>query len=215
MDKQITLSKALECIKDGMTLMIGGFLATGGPNKLIDALLNTDVRDLTIICNDTGFPDKGLGKLIVAKRVKKVIVSHVGTNPETGNQYKSGELEIEFNPQGTLAERIRCGGSGLGGVLTAVGMGTVIQEGKQIVKVGGKDYLLETPLRADVALLKAALADEFGNLIYKGTAQNFNPVMATAADLVIAEVEDILPLGSMTPETVHTPGIYVDYIIKL
>ena len=204
MKKEITLDQAVSMVKDGMTVMVGGFLGVGA----------SGVKDLTVICNDTAFPDKSLGKLVVNKQIKKLIVSHVGTNPETGNQMNAGELEVEFSPQGTLAERIRAKGAGLGGVLTTTGMGTLVAEGKPVVNVDGKDYLLEKPLGADIALLGASIADESGNLVYKGTTQNFNPVMAMAADLVIVEAEKVVPVGEIAPEAVHTPGIFVNYIYK-
>ena len=197
-----------------MTLMIGGFLGHGAPEKIIDELVASGVKDLTLIVNDSGFPDKGCGKLVANNRVKKLIVSHIGTNPHSGQKMNSGEMEIEFSPQGSLAERVRSGGAGLGGVLTPVGMSTVVEEGKQIIRVDGKDYLLEKPLRADVALIYASVGDEMGNLIYKGTMKNFNPLMAMAADTVIAEVADIKPTGELAPETIHTPCIFVDYIVK-
>ncbi len=214
MSKQISIIEAVSHVKSGMTVMVGGFLAVGGPNKIIDALMETDVKDLTIICNDTTYVDRGIGKMIVAKKVKKVIVSHIGTNPETGNQINSGELQVEFCPQGTLAERVRAGGAGLGGILTPVGLGTVIAEGKQVICVDGKDYLLEKPLRADVALLGVSRADEAGNLFWKGDSKNFNSLMATAADVVIAQVEEIVPTGSIAPECVHIPFVYVNYLVK-
>ncbi len=214
MNKEITLKEAVDKIQDGMTLMIGGFLAVGAPTQIVDALVEKGVKDLTIICNDTAFPDKSLGKLIVNHQVKKLYVSHIGTNPETANQMNAGELEIEFCPQGTLAERIRAKGAGLGGVLTATGLGTIIAEGKEIITVDGKEYLLEKPLGADVAIIGASIADEMGNLIYKGTTQNFNPIMATAADLVIAEVEELVKVGEIAPERIHTSGVYVDYIYR-
>ena len=214
MKKEISLEQAVAMVKDGMTVMIGGFLGVGAPIQIVDALAESGVKDLTVICNDTAFPDKSLGKLIVNKQIKKVIVSHVGTNPETGNQMNAGELEVEFSPQGTLAERIRAKGAGLGGVLTATGLGTIIEKGKEKVTVDGKEYLLEKPLGADVALLGASIADESGNLIYKGTTQNFNPTMATAADLVIVEAEQVVKTGELSPESIHTSGVYVDYIYK-
>ena len=210
MKKEITLDQAVSMVKDGMTVMVGGFLGVGAPLRIMDALAESGVKDLTVICNDTAFPDKSLGKLVVNKQIKKLIVSHVGTNPETGNQMNAGELEVEFSPQGTLAERIRAKGAGLGGVLTTTGMGTLVAEGKPVVNVDGKDYLLE----ADIALLGASIADESGNLVYKGTTQNFNPVMAMAADLVIVEAEKVVPVGEIAPEAVHTPGIFVNYIYK-
>lgn len=197
-----------------MTVMVGGFLANGTPNAIVDALAKSGVKNLTLICNDTAFPDKGVGQWIANKQVKKLIVSHIGTNPYTSEQMNSGELDIEFVPQGTLAERVRCGGAGLGGFLTTTGMGTVVAEGKPVVQVDGKEYLLEKPLRADVALVGASLGDKSGNLVYKGTSQNFNPLMASAADLVIAEIEDLVEVGELFPELVKTPGIFVDYIIE-
>ena len=214
MSKLITVEEAVSKIKSGMTLMIGGFLAAGTPNKIVEALSKTDIKDLTIIANDTAYPDKGIGLLITNKQVKKVIASHVGTNPNTIQQFDDKELIVEFVPQGTLAERIRCGGAGLGGVLTPTGLGTVVEEGKQKMTINGKEYLLEMPLRADVALLGASISDESGNLIYKGTTQNFNPMMATAADLVIAEAQEIVKDGEISPERVHTPGIYVKHLVK-
>ncbi|MCL2739212.1 MAG: CoA transferase subunit A [Bacteroidales bacterium] len=214
MNKIISISEAASYVKDGMTVMVGGFMGTGGPNRIMDALLAGGVKGLTIICNDTAFPDKGVGKLIVNKQIKCVIASHIGTNPVTIEQMNNGTLSMIFYPQGTLAECIRAAGAGLGGVLTPTGLGTVIAEGKQVISVDGKDYLLEKPLRADIALLYASIADESGNLIYKGTTQNFNPIMATAADLVIAEVEKIVPTGSLSPETVHTSSIFVNYLAK-
>ena len=214
MDKFITVDEAVAKIKSGMTLMIGGFLAAGTPNKIVEALSKTDVKDLTIIANDTAYPDKGIGLLITNKQVKKVIASHIGTNPNTIQQLNDKELIVEFSPQGTLAERIRCGGAGLGGVLTPTGIGTVVEEGKQKLTIDGKEYLLEKPLHADIALIGANIADETGNLIYKGTTQNFNPMMATAADLVIAEAQEVLKTGEIPMENVHTPGIYVNYIVR-
>lgn len=172
------------------------------------------MKNLILIVNDTAYPDKGCGQLIANKQVKKVIVSHIGTNPCTSEQMNSGELEIEFSPQGTLAERIRSGGAGLGGVLTPTGIGTLVAEGKQVLNIDGKDYLLEKPLRADVALIGASVGDESGNLVYKGTTQNFNPLMATAADLVIAEVQELVETGDLYPELIKTPGIFVDFLVK-
>ena len=214
MDKFITVDEAVAKIKSGMTLMIGGFLAAGTPNKIVEALSKTDVKDLTIIANDTAYPDKGIGLLITNKQVKKVIASHIGTNPNTVQQLNDKELIVEFSPQGTLAERIRCGGAGLGGVLTPTGIGTVVEEGKQKLTIDGKEYLLEKPLHADIALIGANISDETGNLIYKGTTQNFNPMMATAADLVIAEAQEVVKTGEIPMENVHTPGIYVNYIVR-
>ncbi len=214
MKKLISVEEAVAKVTDGMTVMIGGFLANGTPNAIVSALAKSGVKNLTLIVNDTAFPDRGCGQLIANKQVKKVIVSHIGTNPCTSEQMNSGELEIEFCPQGTLAERVRAGGAGLGGILTPTGIGTLVAEGKQILNIDGKDYLLEKPLRADVALVGASVGDDAGNLVYKGTTQNFNPLMATAADLVIAEIEELVGQGELYPELVRTPGIFVDYIVK-
>ncbi len=214
MNKFISLEEATAKVKDGMSLMMGGFLAVGSANRIIDALVEAGVKDLTLICNDTAFPDRGLGKLIANKQVKKVITSHIGTNPATIDQMNAGEIEVEFNPQGTLAERVRAAGAGLGGFLTPTGVGTMVAEGKEVVTVDGKDFLLEKPLRADVAILGASIADESGNLVYKGTTQNFNPLMATAADVVIAEVEEVVATGTFRPEEVTTPSIFVDFMVR-
>ena len=214
MGKQVkTWQEALSVVQDGMTVMIGGFLAVGTPEGLIDQLLKSNVRDLVVIGNDTGFIDKGIGRLVVAGRCREVIVSHVGTNAETGKQMHSGELKVTLVPQGTLAEQIRAGGAGLGGILTPTGIGTVVAEGKQVIEVGGKAYLLELPLRADVALIKAHQADAKGNLVYRRSARNFNPLMAKAADVVIAEVDEIVPVGSLDPDAIVTPGLLVDVLI--
>ena len=214
MSKFISIEEAVSKVKDGMTIMVGGFLANGTPNKIVDALAKSGVNNLTLICNDTAYPDKGVGQLIANKQVKKLFVSHIGTNPHTSEQMNSGELEIEFCPQGSLAERVRAGGCGLGGILTQTGMGTIVAEGKQIVNVDGKDYLLEKPLRADIALVGASLGDKAGNLVYRGTSQNFNPLMASAADLVIAEVNELVEVGEIAAENVKTPSIMVDFIVK-
>mgnify|MGYP001144418576 FL=1 len=214
MSKFISIEEAGSKVKDGMTIMVGGFLANGTPNKIVDALAKSGVKNLTLICNDTAYPDKGVGQLIANKQVKKLFVSHIGTNPHTSEQMNSGELEIEFCPQGSLAERVRAGGCGLGGILTQTGMGTIVAEGKQIVNVDGKDYLLEKPLRADIALVGASLGDKAGNLVYRGTSQNFNPLMASAADLVIAEVNELVEVGEIAAENVKTPSIMVDFIVK-
>jgi len=200
-------------LHDNQSVMIGGFLECGVPEFLVDLIIDEGIKDLVLIANDTGFQEKKLGSLIVNKRVKKVIVSHIGTNPETGRQMNENEIEVELVPQGTLAERIRSYGAGLGGILTPTGVGTVVEEGKEKIKVNGREYLLELPLRADVALIKAWKADESGNLIYRYTARNFNQVMAMAADLVIVEAEEIVPSGSLNSNEVMTPGIFVDYII--
>lgn len=214
MNKAIEISELKEKFHDGMSIMIGGFLANGTPERIVDALVESGVKDLTMIVNDTSYPNRGCGRLIANKQVKHLIVSHIGTNPMTGEQMNSGELDIEFSPQGTLAERIRVGGSGLGGVLTKTGMGTDVAKGKEVVSVDGEDYLLERPLRADFAFIKGSVGDETGNLVYKGTTQNFQPLMAMAADCVVAEIEQMLPVGQISPEAIHTSGIFVDYILQ-
>jgi acetate CoA/acetoacetate CoA-transferase alpha subunit len=198
--------------RDGMTAMVGGFMGVGTPQGLITAMLAADIKDITLIANDTAFVETGVGPLIVGHKVKKVIASHIGTNPETGRQMIAGELDVELVPQGTLAERVRAGGSGLGGVLTPTGVGTVVEEGKVKMMVDGREYLLEKPLFAEVALLKAHKADKAGNLIYHRSARNFNPLMALAADLVIVQVEEIVEIGEIDPDEVMTPGILVDKI---
>lgn len=212
--KVVTIDEAISHVKDGMTVFIGGFLAVGTPEKLIDGLIEKGVKDLTIIANDTGYPDRGIGRLVCNNQVKKVIASHIGTNPETGRKMHSGEMEVELCPQGTLAERIRVGGNGLGGVLTPTGLGTIVAEGKEIIKVDGKEYLLEKPLRADVALLNGSVVDEFGNIVFAKTTKNFNPMMATAADKVIVFAEKLVKTGEIDPDHVMTSGIFVDYIVK-
>jgi acetate CoA/acetoacetate CoA-transferase alpha subunit len=214
MSKLISTNEAASKIKDGMTLMIGGFLANGSPHKMIDALIESGVKNLTVICNDTAYPDRGVGRLIANKQVSKLQVSHIGTNPSTIEQLNSGELEIEFCPQGTLAERVRAGGNGLGGILTPTGLGTLVAEGKTTMVVDGKEYLLEKPIRADVALIRASRGDKSGNLTYRGTSRNFNPIMATAADCVIAEIDDCVEVGEIAPENVVTPALFIDYIIS-
>lgn len=188
-------------------------MGVGTPEKLVSALLDSNIKDITLIANDTAFVETGVGPLVANNRVKKVITSHIGTNPETGRKMIAGEIEVDLVPQGTLAERVRAGGSGLGGILTPTGVGTVVEEGKEKITVDGRDYLLEKPLRADVALLKAYKADKAGNLVFHQSARNFNPIMALAADLVIVQVESIVEVGEIDPNDVVTPGILVDKIL--
>lgn len=214
MNKVTTITQALESVQDGMTVMIGGFLAVGTPELLVDALLAKGTKDLTVIANDTAFPDKGIGKLVVNRRLHKAIVSHIGTNPETGRQMNAGELQVELVPQGTLAERIRAGGAGLGGILTPTGLGTMIAEGKDMIVIDGREYLLEKYLKADVALIKAHTADTAGNLLFHRSARNFNPLMAMAAGTVIVQAENIVEAGHIDPDQVMTPGIVVDWIVR-
>ena len=211
--KRIHYSDLRPRLKDGMSILFGGFLAVGTPEGIVQEILDSGVKDLTIIGNDSGTPELGVGRLIVAKRVKKLIASHIGTNPETGRQMIAGEIDVELVPQGTLAERIRCGGAGLGGVLTATGIGTVIEEGKTKLTFDGVEYLVERPLRADIAIVKAHRADALGNLVYRRSARNFNPLVAMAADFVVAEVEELIETGAIDPDMVMTPSVIVDALI--
>ena len=213
MDKLIRLEDAVNLVRDGDTVMIGGFLAVGTPERLIDALIAKGVKDLTLICNDTGFVDRGVGKMVVAKMFKKIYASHVGTNKETGRQMMEGETEVVLVPQGTLIEQIRAGGFGLGGVLTKTGLGTLVEKDKQIVEVDGERYLLEKPMRANVALLYAEKADTKGNLSFHGATRNFNTYMGAAADISIVEAGELVNLGDMCPDEVVVPGVFVKYIV--
>lgn len=212
--KALTVTSAVEMIPDGASLMIGGFMGTGSPHRLIEELVHQGRKDLTVIANDTARPGFAIGKLIDAKLVRRVIASHIGTNPETQRQMIAGELDVELVPQGTLVERIRAGGYGLGAVVTATGLGTVVAEGKRTIEIDGKPFLVEMPLKADFALLLAHRADYLGNLDYELTARNFNPIMALAADKVIAEPVEIVPVGVISPDEVVTPFVLVDHIIE-
>ena len=209
----ISLERAVAMIPDGASVMIGGFMAVGTPERIVDELVRQRKRDLTVIANDTAMPGVGIGKLVQAKLVRKAIVSHIGLNPETQRQMLAGEMEVELVPQGTLVERIRAGGYGLGGILTPTGVGTIVEEGKQKVAVAGKDYLVEPALRAGFALVNAFLADYLGNLTYALTARNFNPVMAMAAETVIVDADNIVPVGVIAPDHVVTPAPVVDYLV--
>jgi len=211
--KTIPIQEAVGMIPEGACLMIGGFMACGTPEPLMDELVRQGKRGLTVIANDTAAPGVGIGKLVRAKLLRKVIVSHIGLNKETQEQMMAGQLEVELVPQGTLIERIRAGGSGLGGILTPTGVGTVVEKGKQKISVDGRDYLLETALHADFALVHAFLSDYLGNLAYALTARNFNPVIATAATTVIVTAEHIVPVGVIAPDNVITPAPLVDYVI--
>jgi len=211
--KTLKLVDAVASISDGSVVMIGGFMAVGTPPRLIDEIVRQGKRDLTVICNDTARPGVGIGKLIDAGLVRRLIVSHIGTNPETQKRMISGAIEVELVPQGTLAERIRSGGYGLGGILTPTGLGTVVEKGKQIIEVDGRPFLLEKALKADVALIYARQADYLGNLTYALTARNFNPLMAMAANLVIAEAREIVPVGVIPPDSVMTPAVLVDCLV--
>ena len=224
--QEITVAEAAALVKDGMTVMVGGFMDCGTPEGIIDALVESGVKDLTIICNDAGWgmkkdketgewkgESRGVGKLIHNRQVKKLIASHIGLNPEFGVMYFANEIELELVPQGTLAERVRCGGAGLGGFYTPTGVGTEVAKGKETKVIDGVEYLLELPLHADVALIGGHIADKSGNVRYIGSERNFNPMMATAADTVIVGVEKIVEAGEIGPDYVETPGIYVDYIV--
>lgn len=213
-NKVKTLDEAINMIHDGQTMLISGFTFAGTPEKLIDGLVKRGIKDLNLITNDTGTAEFGIGKLIVNKCAKTLTTSHIGLNRETGRQMTAGEIDVTLVPQGTLAEKIRAGGAGLGGILTPTGVGTVVEEGKQKINVGGRDYLLEEPIRAEVALIKAWKADTYGNLTYRRAARNFNPIMATAADLVIVEAEEIVEVGELDPEIVFTPGIMIDVVVQ-
>ncbi|RZN54395.1 acetate CoA-transferase subunit alpha [Escherichia sp. E10V10] len=211
--KLMSIEDAASFFRDGMTIMVGGFMGIGTPPRLVEALLESGVRDLTLIANDTAFIDTGTGPLIVNGRVSKVIASHIGTNPETGRRMISGEMEVVLVPQGTLIEQIRCGGAGLGGFLTPTGVGTVVEEGKQTLTLDGKTWLLERPLRADLALIRAHRCDALGNLTYQLSARNFNPLIALAADITLVEPDELVDTGELQPDHIITPGAVIDHII--
>jgi acetate CoA/acetoacetate CoA-transferase alpha subunit len=212
-----TAEEAVAVIGDGATVMIGGFMACGTPEILVDALVKKGVRGLTVICNDAGVPGRGTGKLLANGQIKTLIGSHFGLNPEVARRMNTDDpaekIKCIMIPQGTFAERIRAGGNGLGGFLTPTGFGTIIAEGKQVITVENKNYLLELPLKADFALIRASKADTFGNIIYNGTTRNFNPLMATAADYVIAGACEIVEVGRIDPNNIVTSGIFVNAIV--
>ncbi len=210
----ISAAAAAALIPDGARLMFGGFMGVGSPERIFDALVARGAKGLTVIGNDTARPGVAIGKLIDAGCVARVIASHIGTNPVTQKKMIAGEIEVELVPQGTLAERIRAGGSGLGGVLTPTGVGTTVEDDKRIIEVDGAAFLLEKPLRADFALLRAHEADYNGNLTYRLTAANFNPLIALAADCVIAEPDEIVPVGVIPPDAVRTPGVLVNHLVE-
>ena len=216
-NKIMTADEAVSKIEDGATVMIGGFMACGTPEILVDALVKKNVRNLTIICNDAGVPGRGVGKLVTAGQVKTLIASHVGLNPEVAQRMntdvEADKLKCILVPQGTLAERIRAGGAGLGGFLTPTGVGTIVADGKEVINVDGRDYLLEKPLKADFALIRGTVTDKFGNTTYNGTTRTFNPMMAAAAEYVIVGACEIVEVGSIDPNLVVTSGIFVDAIV--
>jgi acetate CoA/acetoacetate CoA-transferase alpha subunit len=214
MKKVVDKNELRPLLKDGISILFGGFMVCGTPEGLVDLLIEMNVKDLTLVCNDAGFPDRGIGRLIVNGQVKKLITSHIGLNPEAGKLMNEGKMEVELVPQGTLAERIRAAGAGLGGFLTPTGVGTSVENGKQKLTIDGKEYLLELPLRADFAFLRGSVTDTIGNVYYNGTSRNFNPIMALAADTVIVETEKLVEKGEIKPEDVMTPGVLVRYVVK-
>jgi acetate CoA/acetoacetate CoA-transferase alpha subunit len=214
MPEIITAKEAAALVPDGARVMFGGFMGCGNPHTIVDALLEQGVKGITLIANDAALPEVGIGRLVAEKRVRKIIATHVGLNRHVGAQMNEGALEAELIPQGTMAERIRAAGAGLGGFLTPTGVGTPVEEGKRKMTIDGRAYLLELPLRADVALIKAWKGDGRGNLIFRLAARNFNPLMATAASLVIAEVEEIVPVGALDPDSIHTPGLFIHKLVR-
>ena len=211
--KTVSLEDAVAMIPDGASLMIGGFMGVGTPERVVDELARQRKRELTVIANDTATPGRGIGKLVTAGAVRKAIVSHIGLNPETQQKMIAGDIEVELVPQGTLIERLRAAGFGLGGVLTPTGVGTAVEEGKRKIEVDGAPYLLETALGADFALVEAFLSDYYGNLVYALTARNFNPVIAMAGRTVIVDAAHIVPVGMISPDHVVTPAVLVDYLV--
>ncbi len=212
MNKVITAQEAAKKIKDNSTLMVGGFLSCGTPDVILDAISKENIKNITLISNDTSVPDKDKSKLIQSGMVKKVITTHIGTNPITGQKMQSGEIEVEFYPMGTLVEKIHAKGSGLGGVLTPTGVGTILEEGKKVIEIKGKKYIFEEPLGADVAVIYGTTVDKYGNVKYEGTTRNFNTSMATAADMVIVQAEKFV--DEINPDEVVIPSIFIDYIVK-
>lgn len=213
-NKQTTIKDVSRHFKDGMTLMAGGFGGVGNPPGLIQAVLDLDISGITLICNDAAFPDIGVGRLVTNKRVSVLYASHIGSNPNAGDQMTNGGLTVHFFPQGTLAEKIRAGGVGLGGVLVDAGIGNpIVENGKQTLEIDGKRFLIEPAITADISIIKAKKADPFGNLIYDTSARNTSPLVAMAGDMTIAEVDEIVPYGAIDPEEVVTSGAFVDYVV--
>lgn len=212
--KVVSMEEAMSHVRSGMTVMIPGFVNCGVPETLIKAMIAAGYTDFHLISNNTSVQGRGIGLLVHENRIKHITCSHIGSNKETVAKVVAGEIDVTFTPQGTLCERIRAGGAGIGGVLTPTGLGTPIEEGKQIIQVDGKPYILETPLHADLALIHAWKVDKLGNCIFRHTARNFNSIMATAADLVIVEAEEIVEVGELEPDYIMTPGCLVDYIVQ-
>lgn len=215
MKKRILLNEIKNFLKDGMTIGIGGFMGCGNAHNIIDEILKTDVKNLTLVATDTARDGYGIGKLIQARKITKLYASHIGTNKETQAQVIEGFIELELVPQGTLAERIRATAAGLGGILTQTGLGTEVQNGKKVIEINGKDYILEEPIHLDLALIKAHKSDEAGNLIYNGSTRNFNVPMAGAAKVTIVEVEEIVQNGELDPNFIHTPFVFINHIVKV
>ncbi len=215
MEKTAEIYDAISIVKDGQTIMVGGFGVPGTPFMLVEALLEQGTKHLTLIKNEANIPHMGVSRLIEAGMVDRLVTSHLGLNPTVLAMMNENQIEVEFNAQGILAERIRCGGAGLIGFITDIGIDTVINQNKQVITLNGKKGIVESALRADVALIHAAVGDGYGNLIYEKSARNFNPAMATAADVVIAEVESVVPIGTLDPDKIHTPGAFVDHIIEI
>lgn len=215
MNKECDLVQAIAAIESGSTIMVGGFMTVGTPEHLIDELVSQGQKNLTIVCNDAGVPGGGVGKLVRSKQLTKLIASHIGLNPEMGTAMNAGDVQVQLVPQGTLAERIRCGGTGLGGFFTPTGVGTLVEQGKERKTIDGKDYLLELPLKAHVALIKAHKADKAGNLIFRMSSRNFNPLMAPASEYVVAQVSTIVEIGELDPDEIMLPGIFVDKLVLI
>ena len=212
-NKLIQLDDLKYIVKDNMTVMVSGFMGCGSPHKIIDKLVSLGVKDLTLVCNDTGLIDYGVGKMVVNKQFKKIKATHIGLNAEAIRQLNEKETEFELIPQGTMAERIRSAGAGLGGVLTPTGLGTLVAEGKETIVIDGNEFLVEKPIKADIAIIGASKVDKKGNTYYSGSARNFGPIMATAADIVIVEADEVVEVGEINPEHVMTPHIFIDYIV--
>lgn len=212
MKKIITPKEAISMIKDGSSIMVGGFISCGAPDILVDELVNQNVKELTLICNDTSVPGKDKGKLIENKQVKKLIASHIGLNPESGKQMQSGEMDVELIPMGSLIERIRAKGAGLGGILTPTGVGTIVEDANETMIIKGKKYIFEEPIDADFALIYGTKVDKFGNVAFEGTTRNLNTIMATAADTVIVQAEELV--DCLDPNEVIIPGLFIDYIVE-
>jgi len=210
-----TVDEALDLLRDGMTIMSGGFGLSGNPEACIEAIARRGVKDLTIISNNCGNQGMGLAVLLKNRQVRRVVCSYIGGNPDLADQYLSGAVEVELNPQGTLAERIRAGGAGIAGFYTPTGVGTVVAEGKEVREIDGRRCVLERPLRADLAIVRAAVGDTFGNLRFYRTARNFNPLMATAADVTVAEVDRLVDAGGIDPDDVHLPGLFVKRVVEV